>query len=86
MPSHFVGSPDHARGTGLLESVLTDVGVGERLLLLWTEPVAASAEALAAFSEAYTDPVSTTALTFRWPTSSRGYGACSVRSPICGSS
>lgn len=29
-----------------------------RLVRLWTEPVAASAEALAAFREAYTDPVS----------------------------
>jgi predicted ester cyclase len=32
--------------------------VVERLVLLWTEPVAASAEALTAFSETYTDPVS----------------------------
>src|SRR6266508_5687515 len=30
----------------------------ERLVRLWTEPVGASAEALAAFGEAYTDPVS----------------------------
>lgn len=38
--------------------MLTDMGVVERLVLLWTKPVAASAEALAAFSETYTDPVS----------------------------
>jgi hypothetical protein len=30
----------------------------ERLVRLWTEPVAAPAEALAAFGEAYTNPVS----------------------------
>ncbi len=30
----------------------------ERLVRLWTEPVGASAEALAAFGEAYADPVS----------------------------
>jgi ketosteroid isomerase-like protein len=34
------------------------VSVVERLVRLWTQPVAASAEALAAFREAYTDPVS----------------------------
>jgi predicted ester cyclase len=34
------------------------MGVVERLVLLWTEPVTASAEALTAFSEIYTDPVS----------------------------
>jgi hypothetical protein len=30
----------------------------ERFVRLWTEPVPASAEALAVFSETYTDPVS----------------------------
>ncbi len=34
------------------------MSVVERLVRLWTEPVAAPAEALAAFREAYTDPVS----------------------------
>ena len=34
------------------------MGLVERLVRLWTEPVGASAEALAAFGEAYTDPVS----------------------------
>ncbi len=39
-PSHFVGSPiDYARGIGLIESILTDMGVVERLVLRWTEPV-----------------------------------------------
>jgi ketosteroid isomerase-like protein len=34
------------------------MSVVDRLVRLWTEPVAAPDEALAAFSEAYTDPVS----------------------------
>src|SRR5215216_6785193 len=47
----------HQEPAGLLESILTDMSVVERLVRLWTEPVGAS-EALAAFGEAYTDPVS----------------------------
>jgi hypothetical protein len=34
------------------------VNLSERLVRLWTEPVTASDEALTAFQEAYTDPVS----------------------------
>jgi ketosteroid isomerase-like protein len=49
---------DTDEGTRLIESILTAMNVVERLVRLWTEPVAASAEALAAFNEAYSDPVS----------------------------
>jgi predicted ester cyclase len=41
-----------------VEARFAEVSVVERLVRLWTEPVAAPAEALAAFGEAYTDPVS----------------------------
>jgi ketosteroid isomerase-like protein len=34
------------------------MGLVDRLLRLWTEPIVAPADALAAFREAYTDPVS----------------------------
>jgi hypothetical protein len=43
--------------TGRVEPILSEMTLVERLLRLWTEPVAAPGEALAAFGEAYTDPV-----------------------------